>query len=264
MWKQWSVAVLSTVLVATAFGQRPARTSASEVRAAPQGAAAENEPAFPFVDGLPDVKITSKNDPTKPVAGGVRWFWREYQKNIQQTKNANFNLCLLGDSITAMWPGDMFKKYFGKYAPVNFGLGGDRAENVLFRLNHGVLKDTSPKVIVLLLGTNNQGMNTAEEVAYGVANVVRKLQTVCPESRILLLGIFPKVGTPYERTKKTNAILSQMDDGKTIRFLDPGAHMLDEDGGILPGVLSDRVHLTRKGYAIWGDAMAPLLAEMME
>jgi lysophospholipase L1-like esterase len=218
----------------------------------------------PRANAQPAVVIKSANDPTKPVPGGVRWFGRKHASYVEQTKNRKFNLCLLGDSITDMWPGDLFGKYFGKYNAVNFGIGGDRCENVLWRLENGELKGTSPKVIVLLIGTNNQGMNTAEEVAVGVAAVVQKLRTVCPESKILLLGILPSKGTAFEKTNAINAISAKLDDKRMIRYLDIGPKFLDAEGKLLGNVLSDAVHLTRKGYEIWAEAMNPLLAEMMK
>jgi lysophospholipase L1-like esterase len=204
------------------------------------------------------------NDPTKPAPRDVRWFQRMHAIYVDQTKNKKFDLCFLGDSITQMWPGDMFGKHFGKYHAVNFGIGGDRTENVLWRLENGELAGTSPKVIVLLTGTNNQDMNTAEEVAVGITAVVRSLRTKCPQSRILLLGIFPSQDTPAEKTNAINAIVAKLDDGKMVRYLDVGAKLLGEDGTVQEGVLGDGVQLTRKGYEIWAEAMNPLLAEMME
>jgi len=219
-----------------------------------QGTVAEAEPAF---------QLTSKNDPSKPVPGGVRWFGREHQKCLARTKAADFDLCLLGDSITAMWPGDLFNKYFAKYRPANFGIGGDRCENVLWRLQQGELAGTKPKLIMLLIGTNNQGMNTAPEVAWGVGLVVRRLREVCPEAKILLVGIFPSRGTPYEKTREINAGVAKLADGATIRFVDPGLKMLAADGTILPGMLSDAVHLTPQGYAVWGEGTADEIAALM-
>jgi len=207
--------------------------------------------------------IKSANDPTKPVPGGVRWFGRKHNSYVEQTKNKKFDLCLLGDSITDMWPGDLFGKYFGKFNAVNFGIGGDRTENVLWRLENGELKGTTQKVIVLLIGTNNQGMNTADEVAVGITAVVKALRTACPGAKILLLGVFPSAGTPFEKTKAINDIIAKLDDKKTVRYLDAGAGLLGKDGKMQEGVLSDSVHLTRKGYEIWGEAMDALLAEMM-
>jgi len=209
------------------------------------------------------VVIQSANDPTRPVPGGVRWFGRQHADYVNQTKNKKFDLCFLGDSITDGWPRDMFNQYFGRYNVVNFGIGGDRTENVLWRLQNGELVGTSPKVIVLLIGTNNSGMNTAEEMAVGIAAVVKALRTGCPQSRILLLGVFPKRDMTLEKTRAVNAIISKLDDNRVIRYLDVGANLLDKDGNILEGVLRDAVHLTRKGFEIWGEAMSPLLAEMM-
>lgn len=219
-----------------------------------QEAAAPPEPAF---------QVSSKNDPSKPVPGGVRWFGREHQKCLARTKAADFDLCLLGDSITAMWPGNLFNKYFGGYRAANFGIGGDRCENVLWRLQQGELAGTKPKVIMLLIGTNNQGMNTAEEVAWGVGLVVKRLREVCPASKLLLVGVFPSRGTPYPKTRAINEGIAKLADGDTIRFVDPGLRMLDDEGAILPGVLADAVHLTPQGYAVWGDGTADPLAEMM-
>lgn len=211
----------------------------------------------------PKPKITSANDPTKPVPGGVRWFGRKHAAYMDMTKHKKFDLCLLGDSITDMWPGHLLQKYFGKYQMVNFGIGGDRCENVLWRLNQGELKGTSPKVVVLLIGTNNSGMNTAEEMAIGVTAVVTKLKEMLPTTKILLLGILPKRDAPVEKMATANKIIAKLDDGKMVRFLNFGTNFLDQDGKILDGLLSDAVHLTPKGYEIWGEKMAPLLTEMM-
>lgn len=215
------------------------------------------------VPATPPAVIKSANDPTKPVPGGVRWFGRMHNDYVAQCRNRKFDVCFLGDSITQMWPGDHFAKNFGKFSAVNFGIGGDRAENVLWRLENGELQGTEQKLTVLLIGTNNQGRNTAEEVAIGVTAVVKKLQSNCPQTKILLLGIFPSAGTPLEKTNAVNAIIAKLDDGKTIRYLDVGARFLDAEGKIQPGILSDAVHLQRKAYDIWAETMLPLLTEML-
>ena len=208
--------------------------------------------------------ITSKNDPTKPVPGGVRWFGNRHRACVDMTQKGGFDLCLLGDSITAMWPGNQFNKYFGKFKPANFGIGGDRCENVLWRMENGELKGTNPKLIVLLIGTNNQGMNTVEEVAIGVHAVVDSLREKCPKSKILVLGIFPSRGTPVERSNSINAITAKLDDGKMIKYQDVGSKFLDKEGKIMDGILADGVHLTPKGYDIWGEAVVPTITKMME
>ena len=202
-------------------------------------------------------------DPTKPAPGGVRWFWPTHGRNLQRTKAGNIDLCFLGDSITQMWPGDMFGKYYGNLNAVNFGCGGDKIQHLLLRLDDGELKGTSPQVIVLLIGVCNLGVNTAEETAYGIDNMVKYLRRNYPKTKILLLALLPNKGNDGDKIKAVNKIIAKFDDGKNIRFLDMGPKFLDKDGKIPDGVLSDNVHLTRKGYEIWADAMNPLLMKMM-
>jgi lysophospholipase L1-like esterase len=225
-----------------------------------------SDPVVPPIQGTPDIKVASKNDPTKPVPGGVRWFWNNHQSNLQKTKANNFDVVFLGDSITSGWPGDLMKKACGKYRPSNFGIGGDRAENVLFRLNNGELAWTSPKVIVLLLGVNNLSMgNNPGEVALGVSTVITKLRAVVPDTKILLLGVFPtKLAGHNAQIPKVNAYLAKMDDGKMVRFLDINAKLMGADGQVRKDVMKDAVHLNRNGYVIWRDNIAPVLTKMMK
>jgi len=203
------------------------------------------------------------NDPTKPAPGSVRWFMPSHNRYLEQTKNKKIDLCFLGDSITQMWPAALFEKYYGKDGAVNFGIGGDKTQNVLWRLENGELAGTSPRVIVLLIGTNNLGVNSPEEIAAGIAAVVKSLRTKFPKTRILLLGIFPKKDNVGEKIAATNAIAAKLDDGKMVRYLDIGSAFLDKERKLRDDVMSDQVHLNRKGYEIWGAAIRPLLAKMM-
>ncbi len=220
----------------------------------------------PPVKGTPKVSVTSRNDPTKAVPGGVRWFWRDHQKNLQKTKANNFDVCFLGDSITQGWPGELLKQYFGKYRPANFGIGGDRAENVLFRLQNGELEDTTPKVVVVLLGINNLAMgNTPGEAALGVALVLRKLRTKVPKAKILLLGVFPtRKADDDARVRKVNDYLAKMDDGKIIRYLNINARFMGKDGKLRHDLFRDAVHLSRNGYVIWGESTRAAVKALMK
>ena len=226
-------------------------------------------------------KLTVTNpaeDPTNPSPGGVRWFGPCHGRNMAATANRkDIELCFFGDSITQGWEGDLFNQYFGKYNNVNFGVGGDKIQHLLWRIEQGELKGHTPTVIVLLIGTNNLGFISAADTAIGITSMVKNLQAKFPTTKILLLGIFPKVepalapGAPALAVADTmkvkiaavNALIAKLDDKKRVRFLDLTAKFRDAKGDILPGVLKDGVHLTRQGFTVWGDNMAPLLTEMM-
>jgi len=202
-------------------------------------------------------------DPTKPAPGGVRWFWPTHGRNLGRTKAGNIDLAFLGDSITQGWPGDQFGKYYGKLNAVNFGCGGDKIQHLLLRLDDGELKGTSPKVIVLLIGVCNTGVNTSEEIAYGIDHMVKYLRKNYPTSKVLLLGLLPNKDPDQAKIQAVNKITAKLDDGTNVRFLDMGPKFLDKDGKIPDDVLKDNVHPGPKGYEIWAETMNPLLMRMM-
>src|SRR5205807_2434444 len=140
----------------------------------------------------------------------------------------------LGDSITDGWRGggqEVWKKTFEPLKAANFGIGGDRTEHVLWRLQNGELEGINPKVAVLMIGTNNTGSNSVEQIADGIKAIVAEIHHQKPHTKILLLGVFPrspKAADPVrQKIKDVNNIIATLDDGgKTVRYLDIGAKFL--------------------------------------
>jgi lysophospholipase L1-like esterase len=198
--------------------------------------------------------------------------WKEqHERMLKRAKEGNVNLLFVGDSITAGW-GDnaVWQKAYGSMNAANFGIGGDTTQNVLWRITNGELEGISPKVVVLLIGTNNFGLNgdSPDGVVKGVTAVVQTLRKKLPKTKVLLLGIFPRDEKPKTdaRTKiaKVNEHLSKLDDRKTVRYLDLGPKFLSPDGSISKEIMPDFLHLSEKGYQIWADGMDALLKEMMK
>ena len=185
------------------------------------------------------------------------------------------DLLLLGDSITAGWfwghDRDVYEAHFGKYHPANFGIGGDRTEHVLWRIDHGELDHVHPKVVVLLIGTNDIGFG-ADQITAGVEAVLVAVHAKLPGTKVLLLAIFPRGQNPAdpavagmrEKIRTVNAALAKLDDGNRTRFLDLGGVFLSPDGTISPGIMPDSLHPNQKGYEAWADAMQPTLDQMMK
>lgn len=191
-------------------------------------------------------------------------------------KKGPVNLLFVGDSITDAWRGGaqnkLYAERWGKHNPLNIGISGDRTEHVLWRLEHGEVDGIKPKAVVVMIGTNNLGnppKATPEQTAAGVKCVVETLRKKLPESKILLLGVFPrgaKANDPYRAQIKTvNDTIAKLDDGGGhVRYLDLGAKFLDKDGNLPPDIMPDALHPNEKGYQIWADAMGPVLDEMLK
>lgn len=198
-------------------------------------------------------------------------FMKNHKKFVQQAKQGGIDLLFLGDSITAGWAGngrEVWAKQYAKRNPANFGFGGDRTQHVLWRIENGELDGIKPKVIVLMIGTNNIGADDAEKISQGVTKILETARAKTG-AKVLLLGVFPRGENPVKGAKqrakitRINELVSKLDDGKNVRYLDLKDKFLQPDGTIAKEIMHDYVHLTPEGYAIWAEAMAPLLTEMM-
>lgn len=175
----------------------------------------------------------------------------------------------LGDSITEGWGNapDVWNAAFGKYNPANFGIGGDNTSHVLWRIQNGELDVIRPKVVVLMIGTNNIVWHDAHQIATGTTAVVHAVREKLPESKILLLSIFPRMEKPTEewrlKLKAANVEIAKLADDH-IRYFELWDQFLTPDGTLSREIMPDFLHPNVKGYQIWADAMGPVLGEMMK
>ena len=191
---------------------------------------------------------------------------------VETAKAGNIDLLLHGDSITDWWVQNdenkkVFEKYFGQIKTANFAIAGDTTQGVLWGLHNGEGQGFQPKAVMLMIGTNNTGTNTAQEIAEGVGAVVLEMRRDFPNAKILLLAIFPRSvpGDPVrEKIADVNRIVARLDDQKHVFFLDIGAKFLDEKGVFLPDSFrTDNLHPQAKGYDIWGQAVETKLGELL-
>ncbi len=207
-----------------------------------------------------------------PRTNPTNWIAR-HEGFVAQAKKGGIDLLFMGDSITDGWHWgnggvNIWPKYYEPRHAANFGIGGDRTQHVLWRLDHGEADGIDPKVTVLMIGTNNTGSNKTPEIVEGVAAIVKELRTKMPHSKVLLLAIFPRAekkdAAVRIQIQDVNLRLAQLDDGKWVKFLDIGPKFLEPDGTLSRTIMPDLLHPNQKGYQIWADAMEPTLAAMMK
>ncbi len=205
---------------------------------------------------------------TKPVPRDAKWLARHNAMNVR-VKQGNVDLLMIGDSITDGWSGqgkEVWKKYYDKRNAVNLGIGGDKTEHVLWRLQNGNIDGIQPKLAVVMIGTNNVGSG-AKPIAAGVQAIVETLRSKLPKTKILLLAIFPRDADPKSPRRaelaQVNEIIAKLADDKNVFFLDIGAKFLDKDGNLPKDIMPDFLHPNAKGYAIWAEAMEPSVKKLM-
>jgi lysophospholipase L1-like esterase len=206
---------------------------------------------------------------TEPVPRPGNWM-NQHEKFLERAKQGNIDLLFLGDSITAGWNGsgkEVWQRSYAPRNPANFGIGGDRTQHVLWRIENGEVDGIKPRVAVLMIGTNNSGQNTADEIAEGVKLNVQRLRSKLPETKVLLLAVFPrgqKPGPVRDKLGEVNEKIASLNDGRMVTYLDIGKQFLNDDGTISKEIMPDFLHLSPKGYQIWADAIEPTLWKLLD
>ena len=248
----------ASVLVPSFASAQPAAPAAPAQK--PQTAPPKKEPA----------DVGAIKGPDNPNNGFLKRH-EGFLKDLAAT-NGKVGILFVGDSITDGWRGggkEVFAKNYGKLDPLNIGIGGDRTQHVIWRLEHGEVEGISPKVAMLMIGTNNLGSNSNEEIAAGITKIVSLLHEKLPQTKVLLLGIFPRGARADDparaRIKAINQEIAKLDDGgKTVKYLDIGDKFLEPDGTLSKEIMPDALHPNETGYQVWAAATAHTLAQMMK
>jgi lysophospholipase L1-like esterase len=209
-----------------------------------------------------------------------KWWQDRHQKFVEQSKAGNIDVAFIGDSITQGWEGPgkaAWEKHFAPLKAGNYGIGGDQTQHVLWRITEGKeLEGITPKVAVLMIGTNNTGSNSSKDIALGVEEIVKELRKQKPQIKVLVLGVFPrseKWGLKEEKIPATslhrkpgeiNKIISALHDGKNVFYMDIKDSFLDKDGGMSKEIMPDYLHLSPKGYEFWAEAVEPKVKELLK
>jgi lysophospholipase L1-like esterase len=169
-----------------------------------------------------------------------------------------------GDSITHAWEvegEEYWQQYFVPRKSLNLGYAGDRTEHLLWRIQNGEIDSLSPEWVVLLIGTNNAGHrhDEPENIGAGVKVILDELKLQLPQSKILLMAIFPRSRDNKKRMRKrvdaTNKIIQGFTDQKHVLWLDINQQFLTEQGVLLESVMPDLLHLNRLQYEVWAKAI---------
>jgi len=197
-------------------------------------------------------------------------FNARHQYILQHKKDRPIDVLFLGDSITEFWETEgaaIWAERFAMLNAANFGVSTDATQNLLWRITEGhEIDGLSPKVVVLMIGTNNTTTNSASGIADGVETIVRTIRARLPKSKILLLSVLPRElggDAVNARSRSANAKFATLSNGQWIHYLDMHDRFLDPHGRPSAELLQDGLHLSPAGYQVLADAVRPKLDTML-
>jgi len=202
-----------------------------------------------------------------------------HRQLVAKARAGGIDLYFLGDSITRRWGCTdpqwsamlaNWKRNFYGWNAADFGWGGDRLQNILWRVQNGELDGVNPKVIVVLAATNNVGNRPGgdEKVAdilKGFDALIAACREKAPSAKIVLTAIFPRNDNPavVPEIFRINDGLAKLADGKTIFYVNVNDKLSDATGRLFAGMTVDGLHPTVKGYQVWADGLRPILTQLL-
>lgn len=221
---------------------------------------------------------SDRNDDLIAARPEPRWHktpWLERHRAFNaRVKKGNVDLLMIGDSITHWWDKEgesggekIWDQYYAKRNAVNLAISGDRTEHVLWRLENGNIDGISPKLAILMIGTNNHSSCPPEVTAHDIRLIVGKLRNKLPKTKILVLAIFPRGSndddTARQKNMKVNKLISNIgDDDGMVHYRNIGATFLD-GRRMKSDLIPDGTHPNQKGYAAWAKAMEPIVSKLL-
>ena len=253
------------------IGCKEVKPSAKEVK---PSAKAEPKTAMPWEDPNYATNIRATQAEGRPAE---TWpLWQQHHENRKRwTIEKEVDLLMIGDSIVFRWSRNgkkVWDKFYGERNAVNIGSSGDRTYHMLWHLKNGGLegmKNHNPKLIVMMIGTNNRGKPElhGEDTAYGILALLKEVHAQLPNSKILLMPIFPRGDTPEDegrvRNNEINEIIHDYVDNKTVHWLDISHVFLDKEGKLNRDLMPDGLHPDENGYSAWAEAMEPTIKKFI-
>jgi len=210
----------------------------------------------------------STNTAVMPVPMNKPGWMERHESMNAKARQGKIDLIYIGDSIVQRYEGvgkPVWDHYYAPRNALNLGISGDRTQHVIWRLGHGNIDGLNPKLAIVMIGQNNGGHNTAPEIAEGVTEVVKRIRTKLPNTKILLLGIFQRREKPTpERAvlAEANNIISKLADSSVI-YMDINSVYVQPDGTIPASLMPDFEHPSELGFKRWAEAIEAKVAELM-
>jgi len=222
--------------------------------------------------------------PVTPSAGhwGETLWLDTHAKLVEyvKTNKGPIDILLVGDSITQQWGGQYgtslnpaWQKQFGSYKTINIGIGGDKTQNLLWRLDHAGVDGLEPRIVIVLIGNNNMFFTPQtgiESVAQGIKMCVANVREKFPKANVVAVKVFPAHAPGvafYEDIKKTNAALDalRLDGDPKVQVLDLTADLINADGTVKAELFTpDKIHLTQAaGYGFYAGKLKPLVDRLL-
>lgn len=207
-----------------------------------------------------------------PTPQREAWWMERHERALARIRQGHVDLLFIGDSITQGWEEDgrpLWDQYYAGRLAANLGYNSDQTDNVLWRLQNGELDGITPKLAIVMIGTNNTAMreDPPENTVAGIRAILNTVRTRLPGTKILLLAIFPRGLTNKDPLRRVNEAVNDhlpaLADQHQVFSLNLNGRFLDGEGRLPPEIMSDALHPSALGYRLWAEGMEESVRKLL-
>ena len=193
-----------------------------------------------------------------------------HQKHVNLSLNSKTILVLIGDSIVAGLSryANIWRSFFKTFDTLNYGIGGDCTQHVLWRAENATLPN-SLKYVVIHCGTNNIDRDQPRDIANGVIAIGLTLQEKCSGLKVIVTGLLPRDPEWSHRRKKIKLInyyLKKLcDNFNEFYFMKQDDDWTNKDGNLDEKLYyTDQLHLIEAGNRKLACSILKILSKLMQ
>lgn len=193
--------------------------------------------AYSQEETCPEYAVYHTTTPQRPATSDK--FKRSEELNEAKPKDAD--IILLGDSLTKAWKTKGLQEKIPGFEVLNLGVGADRTQQVIWRLNNMNLKEYNPKFVVLWIGTNNLRTDPACAISRGIVKILDILLENWQNNKVIVIETPPR-GLDFSAYMPQRV---EMYDAAKEKFADKNVVFINADDALTCGGIrqfSDKYH----------------------
>ena len=215
--------------------------------------------------------IYNSSPATTPSGRDNKIGWYDtHERHVKLARYSQPLVILIGDSIIAglsRYP-QVWNRFFKPWKALNFGIGGDRTQHVLWRATNIELPVTT-NIAVVHCGTNNIDVDRPRDIACGIISIGLKLQELKPDIKVIVTGLLPRDlnwSSRRDKIKMTNKYLKSLCRTRLHFYFMKQDVDWTSDAGQLNETLyyTDCLHLIETGNEKFAKSIANVLYKVIE
>jgi hexosaminidase len=214
------------------------------------------------------IRVERVDDPRRKLADTLfSTYYHQRASLMRQLPVKEGEIIFLGNSIT---DGGEWAELFTNRKALNFGISGDHAQGIIYRLDDVVRR--KPAKVFLMIGVNDLARGRkADSLICDLEWIAMEMKRRVPQTKLYIQSILP-VNDVYgkfdghtskgSQILRVNTWLNKHAEWYGYTYVDLHTHFTDSSGKMDKRYTNDGLHLLGEGYKLWKHLLWPYVYDL--